>query len=171
MDRPRRKAFPYGSDGVEFRNGDSKTKFYDKYAETKGDSSAKGILRQEMTYRTRSIKSLLHKESPTLRDVTPNIVNNALTKELKIFHLDCLIANPLTAFKILCDEYGPLAGVFYFGLLQARMMAPSKKAIQIGELSHPKSLDRKLKKIVDANIALSLTDHKEPLPPLTIDNF
>jgi len=42
-----------------------------------------------------------------------------------------------------------------------------------GSLPYPVhgSLDRKLKKIVDAGISLTLTNREEPLPPLDITNL
>lgn len=69
--------------------------------------------------------------------------------------------------KKLCDAHGELAGTFYYGLLVSRMNK-SKRSI-VNELHmHPRSLDRKLQKIVEPGIALTLTDSQEPLPPLHV---
>ena len=47
-------------------------------------------------------------------------------------------------------------------------MQKSRKRIAGEPNLHPRSLDRKIRNLVDANIALILTDRSEPLPPLEI---
>ena len=101
-----------------------------------------------------------------------------MTKEKVIAHLQDeleiigLLGNSIatrdTALKSLCDAYGDEAGIYYFGLLMSKMNK-SKKQIGKDAGTHPRSLDRKLKKIVDAGLPLTVTDREEPLPPLTID--
>lgn len=70
--------------------------------------------------------------------------------------------------NILCETRGDNAGIYYFGLLMSKM-DKSRKQIKQSMKTHPRSLDRKLKKIVDAGIPLTLTDREEPLPPLSIN--
>ena len=78
------------------------------------------------------------------------------------------IATRNTALKALCEEYGTDAGMYFFSLLNLKM-DKSKKQIAKDTGMHPRSLDRKLKKIREAGIPPSLTDTEEPLPPLIIN--
>ena len=78
------------------------------------------------------------------------------------------IATRNTALKSLCEAHGENAGFYYFGLLMSKM-DKSKKQIGKDAGTHPRSLDRKLRKIIDTGIPLTLTDREEPLPPLSIN--
>ena len=75
-----------------------------------------------------------------------------------------------TALKKLCEAHGEYAGFYYYGLLVTKM-EKSRKKLRTATDTHPRSLDRKLKKIVDTGIPLTLTDREEPLPPLFINIF
>lgn len=84
---------------------------------------------------------------------------------------DCYIttiANADTALQTLCNQYGSEAGIYYFGLLVSRLQKSKKRISQESNLHH-RTLERRLKKIVDSKIALTLTDRSEPLPPLKIE--
>jgi hypothetical protein len=130
---------------------------------------ALGILRQETSILDgKDIQKILHARKPTLLDVTREGVRDYLNDDLKkLTLLDNSIANRDIALKILCDAHGPNAGLHYYGLLNARMV--KSKPILSHELQmHPRSLERRLQKIVDPGIALTLTDREEPLPPLHV---
>jgi len=47
----------------------------------------------------------------------------------------------------------------------------TRKRITKESEMHPRSIDRKLKKIVDTGIPLTLTDREEPLPPLKLEEI
>ena len=86
----------------------------------------------------------------------------------KLNLLDNSIADRNTALQTLSSEYGDNAGVYYFGLLVSKLDKSKKQIVQDTKM-HPRSLDRKLQKIKEAGIPLTLTDREEPLPPLTIN--
>jgi hypothetical protein len=116
----------------------------------------------------KDIQKFLHKPKPTLLDVDYGQVTEALKSDLKkLGLLNHSIANRDTAFKTLCETHGDNAGIYYFGLLMSKMNK-SRKQIKQSMKTHPRSLDRKLKKIVDAGIPLTLTEREEQLPPLNI---
>lgn len=80
---------------------------------------------------------------------------------------------PLEEFRkdlenFVCETYGDNAGIYYFGLLISKL-DKSRKQIVKKTSTHPRSLDRKLRNIVDAGIPLTLADREEPLPPLSIN--
>ena len=68
----------------------------------------------------------------------------------------------------LSHAHGNLAGIYYHGLLLNKI-DKSRKQIAQETRMHPRSLDRRLQQIVRDGIPLTLTDHDEPLPPLSID--
>ncbi len=57
--------------------------------------------------------------------------------------------------------------VNYFGLLLTQQ-DKSRKQIAQETHTHPRSLDRRLQQIVRDGIPLTLTEHEQSLPPLTI---
>lgn len=175
-DYPNREPRPYMSSGVQFPTKNATFKLYDKQKERLknrdhvGAQLAYGILRQETTNRKGAVRKLTGLKQPTLRDINIDMLLDALENELK--KLD-LLNRPIGTRKIaleqLCAKYGSRAGVYYFGLLAAKGEQPSKDVIASNTGLHPRSLDRQLEKIVQADIPLTLTDTEEPLPPLTID--
>jgi hypothetical protein len=168
LDYPRRRTKYHKGEGVEFKAKHITTKFYNKQKEA-GTDEAFGILRQETTILGgKGVQSLLGKKKPTLLDLSNDFIVDYLNDDLrKLTLLDNSIATRNTALKTLCDTHGSDAGIYYFGLLVSKM-DKSKKTIANETHTHPRSLDRKLRKIVDAGIALTLTDREEPLPPLHI---
>jgi hypothetical protein len=176
LDYSHRKPERYTNQGVQFYSKLSTTKFYDKrkercYKKDKlGALLAKGILRQETTLYGKKIQIQTGKAKPTLRDITPDLLFEVLENELrKLNLLGNSIGTCETTVKILCEKYGPKAGMYYFGLLKAKLDSPSKEIIVSNSNLHPRSLDRQLNKIVNAGIPLTLTEYLEPLPPLVID--
>jgi hypothetical protein len=169
LDYPHRRTKNHRYEGVEFRAKHITSKFYNKQRETRMQE-AFGILRQEVTLlEPKDIQRLLGKRRPTLLDVPRDIVINYLKADLKrLSLLDNSIANRNTALKMLCDAHGEMAGFYYYGLLVSKT-DKSRKSIVSETHTHPRSLDRKLRKIVDTGIPLTLTDREEPLPPLTIN--
>lgn len=169
LEYPRRRTKHHKDEGAEFRSKHTTTKFYDKMREC-GDRNASGILRQETSYlSSKRIAKLIGKRKPTLSDITPDLVVELLRADLASLKLDgTIIADRDTALERLCAEYGPRAGVYYWGLLKAKNDS-SRRQLRTKTNLHPRTLDRTLKRITEAGIALSFTDSSEPLPPLEIN--
>ena len=169
LEFPHRRTKHHRYEGVEFRAKHKTTKFYNKENES-GYAEAHGILRQEITLmNAKDIQKLFGVKHPTLTDVTKERVIEFLQDDLeKLGLLDNSIATRSTALKFLCDTYGDNAGIYYFGLLMSKL-DKSKKQLRQDTCTDHRSLDRKLKKIVDAGIPLTLADREEPLPPLLIE--
>ncbi len=169
LDYPHRRTKHHRGEGAEFRAKHKTTKFYNKEHES-GFAEAHGILRQEITLMSaKDIQKMFGKSKPALTDISKDKVIEFLQDDLsKLGLLGNSIANRDTALKMLCEEYGNNAGIFYYGLIVSKL-DKSKKRIKLDTGTHPRSLDRKLKKIVDAGIPLTLTESKEPLPPLVIE--
>jgi hypothetical protein len=170
LDYPHRRTKGHRYEGVEYRAKHKTTKFYNKEHES-GSIEAHGILRQEITMlNPKDIQKFLHNPRPTLLNVSYEQIAEELRGDLaNLGLLNNSIANQSTALKKLCDEHGELAGFYYQSLL-INKMSKSKKRIAKESKMHPRSLDRKLRKIiVDTGIPLTLTDREEPLPPLSIN--
>jgi len=168
LDYPRRRTKYHRGEGVEFKAIHITTKFYNKQKET-GLKEAAGILRQETTIlSSKEVQKMLDQKKPTLLHITREFINSYLNNDLeKLTLLNNSIATHDTALKTLCDAHGGDAGIFYYGLLCARTIK-SKVSICNDSHMHPRSLDRKLQKIVEPGIALTLTDREEPLSPLQV---
>lgn len=166
---PRRKTAPYSDEGVQFRNKQQSTKFYDKEKEC-GSSEAHGILRQERTIRSRGLKRLLKDVKPTVGLLTGRFLLDVLEKDLQYLGvLDRSIATRDTALETLTKSHGLLSGIFHYGLLRARISYPTLDALADATKYHPRSINRRLKSIVEAGVPLTLAEYEEPLPPLVID--
>ena len=74
-----------------------------------------------------------------------------------------------TTLKQLCDTYGTDAGFCYFGALAACVEYPSRDSVVSASAIHPRALERRLKKVLDAGLPLTMTKADKPLPPLIID--
>ena len=168
LDYPHRRTKHHRYEGVEFRAKHKTTKFYNKEREC-SMAEAHGILRQEITLlKGKDIQRLLGKKQPTLLDVTREIVTEKLEEELaKLGLLGNSIATHDTALQKLTDAHGNLAGPYYYGLLLSKENKSRKQIAQETHM-HPRSLDRRLQQIVRDGIPLTLTEHEQPLPPLTI---
>jgi hypothetical protein len=169
LEYPHRRTKHHRDEGAEFRSKHVTTKFYDKMRET-CDPSAYGILRQETTFlKAKRIAKLFGKKNPTLQDVTPEWAAAVLNDDLEKLRLNGRpIADRDTALATLCHHYGPDAGIYYWALLQSKSESGTRQ-LRTRTGLHPRSLDRRLRKIIDAGIAPTLTDSTEPLPPLVID--
>jgi hypothetical protein len=171
LEFPYRRMRPYTGEGVQLENKQATTKFYDKEKECAGPL-AYGILRQETTLRRDAVKKMTGAKRPVLSNLTPQFLTHVLEQDLdKLGILGRSIGIKDTTLQVLSKEYGELAGIFYYGLLHARTnLTPEMVASASG--SHPSSLNRRLQKIAQAGIRLTLSETLEPLPPLTIDlNF
>jgi hypothetical protein len=168
LDYPHRRTKHHRNEGAEFRSKHVTTKFYDKQRESR-DKHAAGILRQETTILDpKKLEHILGMKDPTLRDVTLEQIASILTLDLAYLRLlGRSIADRDTALAVLSENYGHLAGVYYFGLLQAKLIK-SKRRLATETSLHPRTLDRRIKAITDAGIAPTLTETSEPLPPLEI---
>jgi hypothetical protein len=169
LDFPHRRTKHHRYEGVEFRAKHRTTKFYNKERES-GFIEAHGLLRQETTIMDRmDIQRLFQNSKPTLRDVSVEKIADALRNDLtKLGLLNNSIANRDIALQTLCDVHGENAGVFYYGLLMSKTGKSRKQLVRETD-THPRSLDRKLRRIVQTGIPLTLTDREEALPPLTIN--
>jgi hypothetical protein len=168
LDYPHRRTKHHRNEGAEFRSKHTTTKFYNKQRETV-DPNAFGILRQETTFLTsKRISSIFGKKHPTLRDITPDLISSILISDLSHLKLNGnSIADRDTALSTLTNKYGSFAGMYYWGVLKARI-EKSNQSITSENKMHPRSLNRRIKAITDAGIAPTLTDYSEPLPPLEI---
>ncbi len=169
LDYPHRRTKYHRYEGAEFRSKHKTTKFYNKEHESK-NPHAHGILRQEQTIlRGSNVAKLLDNKQPTLLNVNKELAASVLIDDLTNLRLlDATIANADTALQTLCNAHGAEAGIYYYGLLVSRLQKSKKRISRESQLHH-RTLERRLKKIVDSKIALTLTDRSEPLPPLKID--
>jgi hypothetical protein len=169
LDYPHRRTKHHRYEGAEFRAKHKTTKFYNKERES-GYIEAYGILRQEITLiNGKDIQKLFRKKQPTLMDVSSGKIVECLEGELeRLGLLGNSIATRDTALKSLCDAHGDNAGIYYYGLLISKL-DKSRKEIKQKTGTHPRSLDRKLRKIVDARVPLTLTERDKPLPSLRIE--
>jgi len=168
LDYPHRRTKYHRREGVEFKAKHITTKFYNKQRET-GMVEAFGILRQETTIlKGEVIKGILGLKKPTLLNVSRDFISDYLNKDLKKLALfENSIGTRSTILKMLCAAYGSDAGFCYYGILLSKMDRSRKQLAQETK-THPRSLDRRLRKIIDAKIPLTMTDREEPLPPLII---
>ena len=169
LDFPHRRTKVHRQEGVEFRAKHKTLKFYNKERESRFPEAA-GILRQELTLmHPKDIQKMLGTKTSRLTDITKEFVKEHLENELTRLHL---LGNSIhtrdTAPQELSAAYGELAGMYYFGYLMMKLNN-SKKEIVAKTDTHPRSIDRKLRKIVDAAVPLTLTEREEPLPPLEIN--
>ncbi len=164
-----RKTVSYGSEGVQYKSIQTTTKFYNKEKESK-NPAAFGILRQETTLRKKAVQKLVGKARPTLQDIQIELLGSALEEELEHLHLlNISIANRDEALKIYCEKCEEIGGIFYFGLHVGMITEPSKEAFERVTGSHPRTLERRLKKLYETVGPLTLTDHLKPLPALSIN--
>ena len=169
LDFPHRRTKVHRQEGVEFRAKHKTLKFYNKERESRFPEAA-GMLRQELTLmHPKDIQKMLGTKTPRLTDISKEFVKEQLENELDRLHL---LGNSIhtrdTAPQELSAAYGEMAGMYYFGYLMMKLNN-SKKEIVAKTDTHPRSIDRKLRKIVDAGVPLTLTERKEPLPPIEIN--
>jgi hypothetical protein len=171
----RRKSRPYSNQGFQWGNKQWALKIYNKELwyidmKLKVNPEAKGVLRLELTLRKNKVKQLTRKKYPTLHDITIDMAMNALENELSgLGLLNRSIGTYDTTLAKLCEKYGTDDGFCYFGALAARVEYPSRETVIAASGIHPRALDRRLKKVLEAGLPLTMTKTEEPLPALTID--
>ena len=167
-----RTTFAYSSEGVAFKNKQKgrHSKFYDKEKET-GSPAAHGILKQELTRTLSDIQKLTGKKKPPIDDITIELQLQALVDDLKNLNIyGRSIGTRDSTLEHLCKVYGEYAGTYYYGLLHAKTSLPKDMLPSITGM-HPRSLGRRIQKIVEAEIPPTLTEHLHPLPPLVIPGY
>jgi hypothetical protein len=176
LELPRHKTRPYSKQGCQWANSQGALKIYDKerwYSDNRMlvNPDSQGILRLEDTLRKNKIKRLTHEKYPTLHDITIEMELDALEDELnQIALLNRSIGTYDTTMSKLREVYGDGDAAFcYFGVLVAKVEYPNRDTIIAASGIHPRALDRRLKKILDAGLPLTMTKCDEPLPALTID--
>jgi len=169
LDYPHRKTRYLKNEGVEFKAKHIFTKFYNKQKES-GRVEAFGILRQESTLlEPKDIQKIFKARKPTLLNVSRDIVMDYLNDDLKkLSLLDNSIGTHDTTLNTLSTSLGPYAGPYYYALLKEKM-GKSRKEIARETNTHPRSLDRRIRKIVEAHVPLTITETKEPLTPLHVN--
>jgi hypothetical protein len=168
LEYPHRKTRPYKGEGVQFKSESVNTYFYDKAVES-GDSMAEGMLRHETSLlNARTISTFSGKKRTTLVDISEETIVRVLQQDLKRLKINDKPIGPVDmSLQVLVDKYGEHAGVYYYGFLKAKYDL-TKKGLGRVMKCHPRSLDHRLKKIVDAGLAPTLTETMVLLPPLTI---
>lgn len=167
LELPYRKTMPYASHGVQYMNRSINSKFYDKEKEC-GDPNTHGILRHEVTIRSRKIKEYTGKKRPNFDHITEDFQNQVLEEDLKTLHIfGVSIGTADMTYKTLCENYGEYAGTYYYGLIHANTDL-SKEILLSSRQSHPRSIERRLQKVIKLGLPPILTESKVPLPPLVI---
>ena len=162
-----RRTFPYFNQGVQYCSKQVTSKFYDKELECE-NSAAKGILRQEITMRRKTIKKEIGKKTPTLFDLNADNLCGILEKDLQALKINNRsIGTVNTLARRLCQEYGEYAGLYYTGLSVLHEDINKHYLSSVSGM-HPRTLDRRIKSIADAGIPPTITYAEEPLPPLSI---
>jgi hypothetical protein len=167
LEYPHRRTKHHRDEGAEFRAKKTTTKFYDKQREC-GDPKASGILRQETSYLDpKRIAELMGKENPTLQDITPDWVARLLRQDLAKLRLNGpVITDHDSALDTLCRQYGPHEGIYLWGLLRAKTVMTRRQLCSHTGVN-ARTLDRALKSIAEAGVALALSS--QTLPALEID--
>ncbi len=65
-----------------------------------------------------------------------------------------------TTVEHLIERYGEIVGLFYYGWLMAKKRTPSEEVKKAATNAHPKTIERRLGKSVDAGLPLTLTTPK-----------
>ncbi len=170
LDYPHRTTVRFNAQTVEFRAKATKSKFYDKYAETRGQSPV-GLLRHEITFhRAREIKKALGKESPvTLNDLNMEILQYLLERDLQrlgVLHKTFATVN--TAASRMIATFGPNRGGYRFTILNLYQHLERDQLCYELNLER-NTLNRLLSEIRKTGISLALSDAQDSLPPLEVN--
>ncbi len=172
---PRRHTRPYSDQEVQYGNNLAALKLYDKelwYVDQKlpVNPDAQGVLCLEVTLRKAAIQRLTRQKYPTLQDITIKLALLTLEKELQcVGLLDRSIGTYDTTLHRLSETFGTDAGFCYFGALAAKVEYPNRDTIITVSGIHPRTMDRRLKKVLDSGLPLTMTKIEEPQPTLNID--
>ena len=164
---PHRKRLPFKPTGVIFSSDEISTTFYDKFAECK-NQEAKGILRQETRIRSRrKLENKFGKKYPTLRDITKEKVEEILSHDLEVLHLDKpIMGGRLKVEAILSNYYNPSKVCKLLGYLLLKNTLTYEQIIDKG-LSRS-TISRYEKDIAAVGISSLPINEPQELPALTI---
>ena len=170
LDYPRRTTVRFNTQTVEFRCKSVKCKFYDKHAETLGQSPP-GILRHEITLpRARAIRTALSFPQPaTLADLTLRLL--ALLLQRDLHHLSIYntpFATHNQAAATLTQQYGRNRGAYRFMAL-ALFQTLDRNHIAAALGIKRGSVSELLSDVRKAGLSLSLSDNNQPLSPLRVE--
>ncbi len=170
LDYPHRTTVRFNTETVEFRCKSVNSKFYDKHAETLGQSPP-GILRHEITLqRARPIRTALGFTQPTtLADLSLPLLALPLQRDLQRLSIyDTSFATHNHAAATLTDHYGPNKGAYRFmALVLFQRLDRDQIAAELGITRG--SVNPLLSDVKKAGLSLSLSDNNQPLPPLRLE--
>lgn len=168
MEYPHRKTIIYLHETVIYNSNSVRTLFYDKFIESKSEQ-AQGILRQEIQIKgKKNIAQVLGVKQPFLINLSIDILADLLRKDLKRLNLnDKHPQGMVVAGLKLVEEFGHYAGLYNYGLLILRPLV-SKKALADFTKFPPRSLNNRIKAIVEVGITPNYLKELEELPPLKI---
>ena len=170
LDYPHRTTVRFDTQTVEFRCKSVKCKFYDKHAETLGQSPP-GILRHEITLqRARTIRTVLGFTQPTtLADLSLPLLVLPLQRDLhRLSIYNTPFATHNQAAATLTEHYGPNRGAYRFmALVLFQALDRNQIAAELGITRG--SVNQLLSDVRKAGLSLSLSDSNQPLPPLQVE--
>ncbi len=158
------------NNGVSFYSRAGQTIFYDKERECKNQLAA-GILRMETSYReAKAIQRLFHKKQPSLLDLTTNLCQKVLHKDLTILRLN----DPIVCVKDLRDElrkhFSASVTNHLMGFVDLERKYPGLTPKELAEVSglSEGTIRASRRKLRKAGISY-LDDEETSLPALTLD--
>lgn len=169
LDYPHRTTVRFNAETVEFRAKATKSKFYDKHAESKGEAPL-GLLRHEITFhRAREIKKALGYEHPvTLNHLSIDLLKYLLERDLERLGIR---EKPFATFNgaagRLLYEFGPNRGGYRYTVLSLYQQLERHQLCTELNLNR-NTLNRLLSEIRKTGISLALSEAQEPLPPLEV---
>ncbi len=170
LDYAHRTTVRFNTQTVEFRCKSVNCKFYDKHAETLGQSPP-GILRHEITLqRARTIRTVLGFTQPTtLADLSLPLLVLPLQRDLhRLSIYDTPFATHNQAAATLTAYYGPNKGAYRFmALVLFQTLDRDQIAAELGITRG--SVNQLLSDVRKAGLSLSLSDNNQPLPPLRVE--
>jgi hypothetical protein len=168
---PNRTKVVFPGESVIFKSQRSRTMFYDKYNQTDGNPNAKGLLRQESSFRHGlAVEKALNIYKPRLGELTKAKLIDILRRDLELTGIDQVTLNSdMASVYKLADEFGPYGGPYYWALLKLGGTYHRRTTADALD-RHPSTIDGRVRKAVKkAGYAPTLVTGSSPLPSLTID--
>ena len=165
---PHREVFSFLHNGVQFRSKQVSTQFYNKFKQC-NHKDAKGILRQETSYRDKGrIEKLFEKNDPTILDLDNEIALPVLDADLRKLRLkDAIICDRSYANELLMDFYGKTRGKNLIGYLTLRQTFTREQLKDRYEYSQ-EIINKNERDIAKAGVVPILSNNIT-LPPLEIN--